>query len=220
MLPIEFPQYNSIDSIDSQNVVRLGIRNKVQTKREGKVEDVVYWEVFNDWRLDPRTDQTKFSDVYSDLILQPRSWLTLQSITRIDVDDGNWRLALHTLTLQPNSTWSWSIGHFYKREDLCGAPDALGQVNDLLMSILFYRLNENWGFRAQVHYDITRNRLQEQYYTIYRDMRSWTAALSAGLRDNGSGDDEFLIAFTFSLKAAPRFDLGTDTVRPYSLLGR
>lgn len=220
MLPIEFPQYNSIDSIDSQNVVRLGLRNKLQTKREGKVEDVIYWEAFNDWRLDPRTDQTKFSDVYSDLILQPRSWMTLQSIIRVDVDDENFRLALHTLTLQPNNSWSWSIGHYYTREDLSGAPEALGPGNDLLMSSLFYRMNENWGFRAQIHYDITRSRLQEQYYTIYRDMRSWTAALSAGLRDNGSSGDEFLIAFTFSLKAMPRFDLGSDMVRPYSLLGR
>ena len=35
-LPIDFPDYNSIDSIDSQNVMRLGLHNKLQTKREGQ----------------------------------------------------------------------------------------------------------------------------------------------------------------------------------------
>src|SRR5207247_9015260 len=29
LLPIEFPDYNAIDSIDSQNVLRLGLRNKL-----------------------------------------------------------------------------------------------------------------------------------------------------------------------------------------------
>src|ERR1041385_4284950 len=55
MLPIEFPEYNAIDSIDSQNVLRLGLRNRLQTKRAGRVEDWLDWEVFADWRLRPRS---------------------------------------------------------------------------------------------------------------------------------------------------------------------
>jgi len=40
------------------------------------------------------------------------------------------------------------------------------------------------------------------------------------LRDNGPGHPEdFTVAFTFSLKAHPRFGLGSDSARPYSLLG-
>ena len=31
--PIDFPDYNSIDTIDSRNVLRLGVRNRLQTKR-------------------------------------------------------------------------------------------------------------------------------------------------------------------------------------------
>ena len=33
LLPIEFPDYNAIDSIDAQNVLRLSLHNKLQTKR-------------------------------------------------------------------------------------------------------------------------------------------------------------------------------------------
>ncbi len=35
-LPIQFPDYNSIDSINAQNVLRFGLRNKLQTKRGPK----------------------------------------------------------------------------------------------------------------------------------------------------------------------------------------
>ena len=60
LLPIEYPDYNAIDSIDTQNVLRLGFHNKLQTKREGKVEDLVNWNLYTDLRLDPREGQTTF----------------------------------------------------------------------------------------------------------------------------------------------------------------
>lgn len=225
LLPIEYPEYNAIDSVDSQNVIRWGLRNKLQTKRNGKVEDVLDWEVFTDWRLRPRETQAAnyrqtFSDVFSDLTLRPRSWMSIQSQTRYDIDESKWTMALHTLTLQPNNTWSWSIGHFYLRKDTLRDPTWLGLGNNLVTSTIFYRVNENWGFRASHHYDLIGGRLREQYYTAYRDLRSWTCALTFGIRDDAEKSDDFVVTFTFSLKAAPRFGLGQDTVRPNSLLGR
>src|SRR5207249_11899417 len=79
LLPIEFPDYNAIDSIDSQNVVRFGLHNKVQTKRERQIVNLLNWDLYTDWHLRPRPDQTTFADVYSDLAVQPRSWLKLES---------------------------------------------------------------------------------------------------------------------------------------------
>jgi hypothetical protein len=61
--------------------------------------------------------------------------------------------------------------------------------------------------------------MQEQGYSIYRDLRSWTAALTFRVLDNISGPEDFSVAFTFSLKAYPHFGLGQDIARPYSLLG-
>jgi LPS-assembly protein len=218
-LPIEFPEYNSIDSIDSQNVLRFGLGNKLQTKRQGQVVDVLHWELLTDWRLQPQAGQETFADLYSDLTLRPHSWITVRSQTRFDINREQWRLALHTMTFQPNDIWSWTVGHFYLRDDFSSSPTALGQGNNLITSTLFYRLNENWGLRASHHFDARSGRMEQQFYTIYRDMRSWTAALTAGVLDNGTGPKDFTIAFTFSIKARPQFGLGADTVRPYSLLG-
>jgi len=101
LLPIEFPDYNSIDSIDSQNVIRFGLRNRLQTKRKLGLDNVVDWALYADWRLRPRSNQSTFSDVYSDLELKPFSWLALDSETRYDVRAKLWREANHYLTLTP-----------------------------------------------------------------------------------------------------------------------
>jgi len=219
LLPIEFPDYNSIDSIDSQNVLRIGLRNRLQTKREGNIDNLFYWELFTDWRLRPRDGQTTFSDVYSDMVFKPRAWLTFESENRFDIDRTEFSLARETLTLQPGTAWSWGITYFYLREDRRPLPTAWGAGNDVINSSFFYRLNENWGLRASHYFDVRDGKMKEQAYTVYRDLRSWTAALVFRLREDSNGKNDFGIALTFSLKARPRFGLGSDAVSPYSLFG-
>jgi len=219
LLPIEYPDYNAVDAIDSQNVIRFGLRNKLQTKRDGQIESVVDWDVYTDWRLRPDRGQTTFADVYSDLAFRPRSWLRLASLTRYDMHSGRWRMSFTELTLQPNDTWHWSLGHFYLRDDLSESPTALGVGNNLIRSTLFYRLNENWAVRATQHFEARDGRMEEQFYTLYRDFRSWTGALTFRARDHRDGRDDYTVAFSFSLKARPRYGVGGDAVRPYDLLG-
>ena len=219
LLPIEYPEYNSIDSIDSQNVLRFGLRNQLQTKREGQVKELLDWQLYTDWRLKPRTDQRTWADLYSDATFAPRSWITLESQARLDLNTGNWNMLLHTLTLAPSDVWSWTLGHFYLRDDFSRLPTALGQGDDVFTSALFFKLNENWGARATHHFDVRSGKLQEQYYSLYRDMRSWTAAITGGLRENTTGPNDFSLVFTFSFKAKPKYGVGADSVRPYSMLG-
>jgi lipopolysaccharide assembly outer membrane protein LptD (OstA) len=216
LLPIEYPDYNSIDSIDSQNVLRFGLRNRLQTKREGKIENLVYWDLYTDWRLRPRSGQSTFADLFSDLIFRPRSWITLDSQIRFDINGTELRFASHNLTLQPCNWWTWSIGHWYVRQDLSGSPDALGPGNNLISGVMYFRLNENWALRTSHHFEAQTGELQEQNYTVYRDFRNWTAGLTCRFRQS---IDDFTIAFTFSLKAAPKFGVGGDAVHPSQLLG-
>lgn len=220
LLPINFPEYNAIDSVDSQSTLRVGLRNRFQTKRDGEAQDFLFFDIYSDWRLDPNSGQNRFSDIFSDIVLRPRSWLTLESLTRLDTDQGVYRLSFHNLTIQPNDTWSWGIGHLYVRDDFSATPTALQQGNSFITSTLFFRMNENWGLRAQHQYEVREEWLQQQTYSLYRDFRNWTAALSFRVRDprNNEGKD-YGVAFTFSLKAEPRVNVGEDAVRPSRLLG-
>ncbi len=215
LLPIDFPNYNAIDSIDSENVIRPGLHNKLQTKRGGQVVSLVDWDVYTDWRIKPNAQQTTFSDLYSDLSMNPKSWLTIESFTRYDIAGGQWRMSVTSLGFHPQRTWSWSVGQVYLRDDLSPSPTALGPGENLFSSSLLLRLNENWGLRASHWFDARTGRLQEQDYSIFRDMRSWTGALTFLFRDNPGAPEDFTVAFTFWLKAYPKVGRGPETGQPY-----
>jgi LPS-assembly protein len=214
--PIEYPDYNAIDSIDSQNVLRFTLRNKLQTKREDGIQNLVNWGLYTDWRLNPRPGQSTFADVYSDLDLRPRSWLTLNSETRYDIKRKDWNAAYHTATFTPNDTWNWRLGHRYFRGGPEFGPDS---DNNTIFSSLYFKLNENWAVRFTHHFEARDGTLEEQYYSIYRDFRSWTGALTLRLRDNRRRADDFAVAFVFQLKAFPRYPLGRDREEHSFLLG-
>lgn len=211
--PIDFPDYNTIDSIDAQNVLRLSLWNKLQTKRTEGIENLVNWGLYTDLRLDPGVGQSDFSDFYSDLIIRPRSWIIFNSQVRYSLDDNEWKEANHTVTFTPNNRWSWSGGHRFLEDDA-----VFGTGNNLLLSSFYYRFNENWGARLSHHFEARDGTMEEQYYTLYRDLRSFTTAITFRLRDNRDGQDDYTIGFSISLKAFPRFKLGDDSNRPSLLL--
>ncbi len=216
LLPVDFPDYHAIDAIDSQNVLRLGLFNKVQTKRDGALDHLVNWRLFTDWRLDKRDQQTTFADLFSDLDFRPRSWLTLSSETRTDMENGILRYANHSVTLEPNDVWGISLGHLYVKETEEFGPDS---GNNLIRSSVYFRFNENWAWRMTHHFEARDSTMEEQYYTLYRDLRNWTSALTLRVRDRRDGSDDITVAVTFSLKAFPRYSLGHDRVEHSLLLG-
>ncbi|MGC8742529.1 MAG: LPS-assembly protein LptD [Verrucomicrobiia bacterium] len=218
-LPIDYPDYNSIDSIDSQNVFRFSLWNKLQTKRKGEIDNLFDWQIFTDWRLSPRPGQGTFSDVYSQFDFRPRSYLMLSQDARFDINSGYLREINHRITLSPNNIWSVTIGNRYIRNDPLLAADI---AQNIYYTSFYYKFNENWGFHMSQHFEARDGRMEEQYYSIFRDLRSWTAALTFRLRSERSGPDDFTIALVLSLKAFPRYRVERmlDERRPYEGLTR
>jgi hypothetical protein len=75
----------------------------------------------------------------------------------------------------------------------------------------YYRINDNWGVGVSEQYEGTTGVLEQQRYSIYRDLTSWVASVGAIIRDNG-GVKEYGVLLTFTLKALPKFsfDLNFD----------
>jgi lipopolysaccharide assembly outer membrane protein LptD (OstA) len=216
LLPLTFPDYNAVDSIDSQNVIRFGLENKLQTKRVEGVENFVHWQLYTDWRLRPRSDQDTFADLYSKLDVKPFSWLTLNSEVNYNLNQKDWDQVNHSVTFSPNDVWSWTVGERYLRT---GAYYGTNIGSSLLFSSAYLRINPNWAARAIHYYDAREHFLQTQSYTIYRDFRSWTVALTARILNNQGGQLDYGGAITFSSKALPRYQLGDDINKPTQLLG-
>ena len=75
----------------------------------------------------------------------------------------------------------------------------------------YYRLDENWGVGVQEVYEEATGVLEQQRYSVYRDLTNWVASFGAVIRDNAVVK-EYGVLFTFSLKAFPKvgFDLNFD----------
>ena len=67
--PIDFPQYTSIDSIDNWTVARVGVRNRLQTRRDDLTVSWLELETFFDVNIDNPLDRTDFSNVFNRLSL-------------------------------------------------------------------------------------------------------------------------------------------------------
>jgi hypothetical protein len=61
--------------------------------------------------------------------------------------------------------------------------------------------------------------MQEQLYSLYRDLRSWTAALTLRVNQSAGQPTDVTVGLTLSLKAFPRYKLNSDSDRPGQLLG-
>ena len=57
---------------------------------------------------------------------------------------------------------------------------------------------------AYERYEASTCFLEEQRYTVYRDLTSWVASLGAVIRNNG-GVKEYGVLLTFTVKALPKF---------------
>ncbi len=180
LLPIEFPEYNAIDSIAAQNVLRLSLVNKLQTNSADGIEDLVNWAVYTDWNLSRGTNFA-FSDVYSDLDLRPRSWLTLNSSTRYDLADARWREAIERVVAKPTTALTLSASYYYLMNndpEFQTFPGESLPGHNLIYFDMYYRFNENWAGRISEQFEAQNGTMQEQYYSLYRDLRSWTSALT------------------------------------------
>ncbi len=219
--PIEFPENNSIDSIGRQNVLRFMLINKLQTKRFDGIEDLFNWDVYTDWNL-TRGTNFAFSDVYSDLDFRPRSWLTLNSSTRYDLAATRWREAIERITARPTTPLSLSLGYYYLMNNDPEFQSIAGQTfpgHNLISFDMYYRMNENWGARINEVYEAEDGAMEQQLYSVYRDLRSWTAAFTFRVTQGPNQPTDLSFVFTFSLKAFPRYTLNREVDQPGLLLG-
>lgn len=212
LAPLNFPAYNSIDSIGKMTVARHGVRNKLQTKRDGVNVDLFDWVIYGDlditregWGVYTDTAGVErmynpnriYPELYNDVTFNPLPWLKLEiqsaaGLTRSSFDEVN-----SNLTWQVHPAIELSVGNRY----LDGVPF----VNDsnLMTCGSFYRLNENWQVAQSLAFEADDGTLQEHRYSVYRDLSAWNFSTTAAFRDNRDVPNEFLLYFSFTLKAFP-----------------
>jgi LPS-assembly protein len=202
---IDFPQFTTIDSIDNWTVWRVGVRNRLETRRDDRTMTWFELDTFFDVNFDNPYDRTDYSNFFNNIRFTPLPWVSLSVNSQVPAFSKGFTEVDTLASVQPLANLQLSVGHRY----LNGNPFFVD--SSLFLVGGYYRIDDNWGIGAQEQYEATTSTLEEQRYSIYRDLSSWVASFGGVIRDN-KGVKEYGILFTVTLKAFPKFgfDLNFD----------
>jgi LPS-assembly protein len=203
--PIDFPEFTTIDSIDQWTIWRLGVRNRLETRRDDT--NITWFELdtYFDVNFDNPYDRTPYSNLFNNIRFTPLPWASLAIDSQVPAFDKGFTEVNTTVSFQPMANLQLNVGHRYLNDNPFFVNSSLFTFGG------YYRINDNWGFVVQEQYEATTGLLEQQRYAVYRDLSSWVASFGAVVRDN-NGVKEYGVLLTFTLKAFPRlgFDFNFD----------
>ncbi len=202
----DFPQFTGIDAIDDWAIWRVGVRNRLQTRRDNNTFDWFDIDTFVDVNMerphfpDSTLQEGTLSNLYNRIRWAPLPWIGLNIDSQLPTNSKGFTQVNTSLALMVNSNWRVDIGHRYMNEN----PFF---VNSSLISVgSYYRLNDNWGFSVREDYEATDSTLESQTYQIHRDLSSWIASFGVLIQDNRS-KTEYGVLLTFTLKDMPQVSI-------------
>ena len=86
--PIEFPEFTSIDSIDENTVARVGVRNRLQTKRDALTFDWLEVDTFFQVAAYDPLMPNRFSNLFNNIDFRPLPWVSLTIDSQLPVFNG------------------------------------------------------------------------------------------------------------------------------------
>jgi lipopolysaccharide assembly outer membrane protein LptD (OstA) len=201
--PLDFPQFNSVDTIDSWTILRLGVRNRFQTRRDNRTINWLELDSFVDVNFDRPEfggsildDANTFSNVINRLRWNPVPWVFMTVDSQLPLLDSGFTQFNTSLGLLVNSNIQLNIGHRYISDN------RFFEDSSLLNFGGYFRLSDNWGFSFRELYEFQDNTLETQRYELHRDLSSWIASLGFVVRDN-RGVNDYGLVLTFTLKDIP-----------------
>ncbi|MEP6975831.1 MAG: LPS assembly protein LptD, partial [Spartobacteria bacterium] len=198
--PIDFPQYTSIDAIDNWTIARIGVRNRLQTRRDDLTVSWLELETYVDVNFDNPFDKTDYSNVFNKLRITPVPWATLVIESQIPLLDSGFTEVNTSVNFKPSANTVLTLGHRYLEGNPLFLDSSLFTIGG------YWRIDDNWAVGFLEQYEANTNIVEQQRYSVYRDLTSWVASLGAIIRNNG-GVKEYGVLLTFTLKAFPKFGL-------------
>ena len=202
---LDFPQFTSIDSIADWTVWRVGVRNRLETRRDDRTITWFELDSFVDVQFQNPYQPTDYSNLVNNIRFTPLPWMSLSINSQVPAFAKGFTEVDTVANVQPFANLQLTVAHRY----LNGNP--FFQDSSLFVVGGYYRIDDNWGIAVQEQYEGATGILEQQRYSIYRDLSSWVASFGGVIRDN-NGSKEYGVLFTITLKAFPKFgfDLNFD----------
>ena len=207
----DFPQFTSIDTISNWAVLQLGLRNRLETKRDNRTAGWFSTNTFVDVNLKEPTlvgptptsgnlRQGIVSNLYNRFSFSPVPWASLSFTSQTPLNRHGFNYVNSDLSFLVSKDFRLNLSNDYLDHD----PNF--QSQNLVDLGFYYRINDNWSIQTRDEYQFTNNTIQNQVYEIHRDLSSWIASVGFQVEDNGPGSSQrllYAILFTMTLKDIP-----------------
>jgi len=211
LLPsLNFPQFGMIDGITTSSILRLGVRNRLLTRRDNDSFEWFSLETFLDVNFDnPYLDDPgQFSNLYNIAAFSPVPWFTVGAGTQLPLTEGGFTDVNTFINWQPVEDFSFFAAQRYIESSPYFQDDSQTTFGG------YWRVNDNWAVSASTRYDFTAATWDLQRYMIHRDLSSWLVSAGLLVTDNRASFNNqtggqigvgFLLMVT--LKDAPQVNL-------------
>jgi len=195
--PLDFPDNIAIDAIDRQHAVRFGLRQKLQTRRDGAVWDLADIETWTDHYIEREPDMDSFSEIFTTARLRPVEWFMADVFARYDTSGGGFQELNTAMRIAHNDRWQFGVGTRRLRGD-----------SNLLSGDLAFRLSRHWTAQIYQRFDMEDGHWEEHEYVLRQETHDWFINYGLRIRDERVGDNEVMVFCSVTLKAFPGVRIG------------
>ena len=191
-MPLDFPANGAIDAITRENVLRFGIQQRLQTRRNNQPWDLLDVTAWTDFHIERNAGEKDFANLFSTVVVRPTDWLTLDTFTRYDIGNTLVREFNTDARVSNGDHWAIGLGTRYLRDD-----------SNLVSVDLSYRLTRRWVAQVFERFDMQDGQWQEQSYVLRQELHDWFLSYGFRYRNQLVGRDEKVFYFSVTLKAYP-----------------
>ncbi|MCX5687021.1 MAG: hypothetical protein NTW09_06170 [Candidatus Omnitrophica bacterium] len=204
--PNNLNQFDAIDAVDMRNGITLGLENRLQTKRpdgNGQMKSVDLATLRITTNYDLRVTESNgnsksggLDKILFELELVPYPWAYLQG--RMTVNPKLPTVENESIDLVANGGDKWSLAISNRYENVPTGTSNLVTLDGN------YKITEKWRIRAYERFNAINGYLEEQEYTVSRDLHCWTADFVFNFKSN----QDVTFWFAMTLKAFPSYPIG------------
>ena len=201
--PGQLYQFDQIDALDRRNDLRFGLRNRLQTKHQTEVSDIVDVDIFTTYSFEEADQNEPFSKVGLKSEFNLAKWCKIYMDGTYDV----YASQVDTFNTQAR----------FRLDDWRVSVDQRYTVNSssLLTTDLAWLPNQRWEFGVYDRYEFQTSTLEEQGLSVTRKYDCMSVALGgsylpAYTREDGSQhESDYRVMFELSFTAFPNLKLGS-----------
>lgn len=201
-------EYDSIDKFDDKDEIKLGMENRLQTKRvvAGKLQRIDLVSLNTFVRYNMHNGETHGVSTWTlfdgELILRPYDWLQYRIRYAFDMNTQSLAAFNQDLVMHKNK-WRLNFGHRYIDSLNVADYDIHSQGSNEFIFEGHYDINKLWNVGGYLRYDADENNLAEWQLTATRDMQCVILDFGYNVRNSSIRNNNKEIFFNLRLKDYP-----------------